>query len=106
MIATPSCRVISFCAAEADWSALPALSSMNSSTLYFWPPTSRSPASLISFTAISAPFLNDAPTAGMSPVSSPMPPTLMVCVPAAGAQPATPGARLAIASMTRIDGFP
>src|SRR5450756_1840817 len=38
--------------------------------VYFLPPISRPPASLISFTAIRAAFLQEAPTAGISPVNS------------------------------------
>src|SRR4026209_353529 len=80
--------VASFCAAAAADSALSSLSSTSSSIVYFVPPTSRPPASLISLTANSAAFLLDSPTTGMVPVNSTFKPTLIV-VGAAGWQAAS-----------------
>src|SRR5215207_287405 len=83
MASTPP--VASFWAAATADSALSSLSSTSNSIVYFVPPTSRPPASLISLIASSAAFLLDSPTTGIEPVSSTFSPTLIV-VGAAGWQ--------------------
>src|SRR5215207_2733160 len=70
--------VASFCAAATADSALSSLSSTSNSIMYFVPPTSNPPASLISLTANSAAFLLDSPTTGIVPVNSTFKPILIV----------------------------